>query len=78
MIIDRLNPRVLIWVAIVLMVIGVSLPYLMVIHVLDPILRWNSTVYLILNFAAYFLQLLGFIFGIIGIAVYTHHRKHRE
>lgn len=78
MIIDRLNPRVLIWVAILLMVIGVALPFLMVIHVLDPILKWNSTVYLILNFVAYFFQILGFIMGITGIAIYTRHRKHRD
>lgn len=78
MIIDRLNPRALIWIAIALMVIGVALPFLMVIHVLDPVLRWNSTVYLILNFVAYFFQIFGFILGIVGIAIYTHRRKRRD
>jgi membrane associated rhomboid family serine protease len=78
MIIDRLNPRKLIWSAIILMVMGVALPFLMVIHVLDPLLRWNSTIYLILNFVAYFFQILGFILGIIGIAIYTRRNKHRE
>ncbi|HNS06556.1 MAG TPA: hypothetical protein PKZ26_00540 [Anaerolineaceae bacterium] len=78
MIIDRLNPRKLIWSAIILMVMGVAIPFLMVIHVLDPLLRWNSTIYLILNFVAYFFQILGFILGIIGIAIYTRRNKHRE
>lgn len=78
MIIDRLNARALIWVAIILMVVGVALPLLMVIHVLDPILKWNSTVYLILNFAAYFFQVLGFICGIVGIAIYTSRRKRSD
>jgi len=78
MIIDRLNPRKLIWLAIILMVMGVAIPFLMVIHVLDPLLRWNSTIYLILNFVAYFFQILGFILGIIGIAIYTRRNKHRE
>ena len=50
----------------------------MVIHVLDLILKWNSTVYLILNFVAYFFQILGFILGITGIAIYTRHKKHKE
>ena len=78
MIIDRLNPRKLIWSAIILMVMGVAIPFLMVIHVLDPLLRWNSTIYLILNFVAYFFQILGFILGIICIAIYTRRNKHRE
>ncbi len=78
MIIDRLNPRKLIWLAIILMVMGVAIPFLMVIHVLDPLLKWNSTIYLILNFVAYFFQILGFILGIIGIAIYTRRNKHRE
>ena len=78
MIIDRLNPRKLIWSAIILMVMGVAIPFLMVIHVLDPLLRWNSTIYLILNFVACFFQILGFILGIIGIAIYTRRNKHRE
>ena len=78
MIIDRLNPRKLIWSAIILMVMGVAIPFLMVIHVLDPLLKWNSTIYLILNFVAYFFQILGFILGIIGIAIYTRRNKHRE
>lgn len=78
MIIDRLNPRKLIWSAIILMVMGVAIPFLMIIHVLDPLLRWNSTIYLILNFVAYLFQILGFILGIIGIAIYTRRNKHRE
>lgn len=78
MIIDRLHPRILIWAGIILMILGISIPFLMVIHVLDPILKWNSTVYLILNFVAYFFQLLGFILGITGVVIIPIHRKRRQ
>lgn len=77
MILDRLNPRTVLLVGVILMLIGVFLPLLMVLHILDPIMQWSELFYLILNFFAYACQIIGLVLGIIGVAIYTKHRKHK-
>jgi hypothetical protein len=51
----------LFWIAVGLMVLGVVLPFLMVLHVIE------SSFFL--NFLAYTAQALGFILGFIGLAI---------
>ena len=59
------------------MLIGVILPLLMVLHILDPIMRWSELFYLMLNFFAYACQIIGLVLGIIGVAIYTRHKKRK-
>ena len=52
------------------MVLGVVLPFLMVLHIIE------STYFL--NFLSYIAQTLGFILGFIGIALWHGHEKHKD
>jgi len=61
------NPRFLLSLGLVLMFLGVILPFLMVIHVLE------STFFL--NFFSWGASVAGLSFGTIGFAMYTRVRK---
>ena len=61
------NPRFLLSLGLVLMFLGVILPFLMVIHVLE------STFFL--NFFSWGASVAGLSFGTIGFAMYTRTRK---
>jgi len=75
MIFEKYPARKVFWFAVALMVIGVLLPLLMVIHVLDPVLNWNSTVYTVLNIFAYVCQMGGFLLGIASVAFIIKREK---
>ena len=64
------HPSRLIWIAAGLMVLGVVLPFLMVLHIIE------STFFL--NFLSYIAQTLGFILGFVGIALWHGHEKHKD
>ncbi|MCC6261675.1 MAG: hypothetical protein IT311_12520 [Anaerolineales bacterium] len=59
---ERWNPIHILILAFLLMMLGVILPFLMVIHVLE------STFFL--NFFAYGSSTLGFMLGIAGVALH--------
>lgn len=64
------HPGRLIWISIALMIFGVSVPFLIVIKVLD------STMFL--NFAAFISQAVGFILGYIALALYRGKQKKKR
>ncbi|MCC7117935.1 MAG: hypothetical protein IT310_05365 [Anaerolineales bacterium] len=64
---ERWNPLYILILAGLLMALGVILPFLMVIHVLE------STFFL--NFFAYGSSTLGFMLGIVGVAFYWRKGK---
>lgn len=51
-----------------MMVTGVILPLLMVLHLFDAILRWNSYVFFLINVFAFLCQIGGFLLGIASAA----------
>ena len=61
------SPRFLLNLGVILMLLGVILPFLMVIHEL------TSTFFL--NFFAWGASVAGLAFGTIGFATYTRNRK---
>jgi len=61
------SPRFLLGFSIVLMLLGILLPFLMVIKVLE------STFFL--NFFSWVASVAGLAFGTIGFAMYTRERK---
>ncbi len=61
------NPRFLLSLGVILMLLGVILPFLMVIHVLV------STFFL--NFFSWGASVAGLSFGTIGFAMYARGRK---
>lgn len=61
------SPRLLLGLSILLMLLGIVLPFLMVIHVLA------STFFL--NFFSWGASVAGLAFGTIGFATYTRNRK---
>ena len=61
------NPRFLLSLGVVLMILGVLLPFLMVIHILE------STFFL--NFFSWGASVAGLSFGTIGFAMYSRGRK---
>ncbi len=61
------SPRLLLSLGVILMLLGVILPFLMVIHVLQ------STFFL--NFFSWGASVAGLAFGTIGFAVYSRGRK---
>lgn len=75
MIFEKFDPRKVFWLAVGLMVIGVALPFLMVLHVFDAILYWNSYVYFLINVFAFICQIGGFLLGIASAAFYIKIRK---
>jgi hypothetical protein len=64
------HPVRLIWISIALMIFGVSVPFLIVIKVLE------STMFL--NFAAFISQALGFILGYVALALYRGKQKNKR
>ncbi len=75
MIFEKFDPRKVFWLAVALMVIGVVLPLLMVLHLLDTVLYWNSYVYFVINVVAFICQIGGFLLGIASAAFYIKIRK---
>jgi len=61
------SPRLLLSLGLILMLLGVILPFLMVIHVLE------STFFL--NFFSWGASVAGLAFGTIGFAMYSRERK---
>jgi hypothetical protein len=61
------SPRLLLSLGIFLMLLGILLPFLMVIHVLE------STFFL--NFFAWGASVAGLSFGTIGFAMYSRNKK---
>jgi hypothetical protein len=61
------NPRFFLSLGVILMLLGVALPFLMVIHVLE------STFFL--NFFSWGSSVTGLSFGTIGFAMYTRRRR---
>ena len=61
------SPRFLLSLGVILMLLGVILPFLMVIHVL------KSTFFL--NFFSWGASVAGLAFGTIGFAMYTRTKK---
>jgi hypothetical protein len=61
------NPRFLLSLGVILMFLGVALPFLMVIHILE------STFFL--NFFSWGASVAGLSFGTIGFAMYARGRK---
>jgi hypothetical protein len=64
------HPSRLLWIAAGLMILGVILPFLMVLNLIE------STFFL--NFLAYGAQTLGFILGLIGVAFWRRAEKHKD
>ena len=61
------SPRFLLSLGVILMLLGVILPFLMVIHVLE------SSFFL--NFFSWGASVAGLAFGTIGFAMYSKNRK---
>jgi hypothetical protein len=61
------NPRLLLSLGVILMLLGVILPFLMVIHVVE------STFFL--NFFSWGASVAGLSFGTIGFAMYSRVKK---
>ncbi len=61
------NPRFLLAFGVLLMLLGIALPFLMVIHVLE------STFFL--SFFSWGASVAGLAFGTIGFAIYARGRK---
>lgn len=64
------HPVRLIWLSVGLMVLGVALPFLIVIKVIE------STMFL--NFVAFISQALGFILGYVALALYKGKQKNKR
>ncbi len=65
---NRLSPLQLILIGLGLLVVGLILPFLMVLRVLEPTL--------LLNFLAYFASLIGLVLGLVGIVTYSRLQRH--
>jgi len=63
----HLTPVRLVWLGFFLMVLGIVLPFLMVIHVIE------ST--LLLNFIAYLASFGGLLVGLVGVVTWTRLRR---
>lgn len=75
MIFEKIDPRKAFWFAVAMMVVGIIIPFLMVLHLLDAILYWNSYVYFLINIFAFICQIGGFLLGIASAAFYIKVRK---
>lgn len=64
------SPRFLLILGVALMILGIILPFLMVIHVLE------STFFL--NFFSWGSSVAGLAFGTIGFAMYSRSRGRRD
>jgi hypothetical protein len=70
MIIDRINPRVLLWIGVILLILGFVLPLLMVAQVL------KSTFFL--NFFSWGCSFAGLLLGTLGVVTYAREKKRRK
>lgn len=61
------SPRFLLVIGVILMLLGIALPFLMVLKVME------STFFL--NFFSWGASVAGLAFGTIGVAIYTRGRK---
>lgn len=75
MIFEKFSPRKVFWLAVAMMVIGVILPFLMVLRLLDDILYWDSYVYFLINIFAFVCQIGGFLLGIASAVFYIKTNK---
>ncbi len=64
------DPKILIGLGFLLILLGIGLPFLMVIQIIE------STLFL--NFFAYIAQLLGLIFGFIGVMSIVRRNRNRR
>ena len=64
---NKLSPRFLLSLGVILMLLGIILPFLMVIHVLE------SSFFL--NFFSWGASVAGLSFGTIGFALYSRIRR---
>lgn len=64
------NPRILIFVGFIGLVIGVVLPFLMIIRIIEPTL--------LLNFLAYVASFGGLVVGIAGAVLYWQDTRREE
>ena len=65
-----MNPRLLIVVGFGCMLVGILLPFFMVMH-------WIESTFF-LNFFAYGPQVLGLVFGMLGVGFYALGRRRKE
>lgn len=75
MIFDKIDPRKVFWIAISLMVVGIILPMIMVLRLLDGVLYNFPNIYFLINVLAFVCQLLGFLLGVASAAFYIKRRK---
>jgi len=75
MIFEKFDPRKILWFTIALMGIGIIIPLLMVLHLFDAILYWNSYVYFLIIVFAFICQVGGFLLGIASVSFYVKTRK---
>ncbi len=61
------TPYRLMWLGFVLLVIGVLLPFLMLLHLLES--------NLLSNFIAYLASFLGLVIGLVGVVLYAQTRR---
>ena len=61
------SPRLLLTLGVILMLLGILLPFLMVIHILESTFFWN--------FFAWGASVTGLALGTIGFAMYSRGRK---
>lgn len=64
------HPNRLMWIATGLMVAGVVLPFLIVLDIIE------STFFI--NFLAFIAQVLGFILGFVGVALWRDKEKRKD
>lgn len=64
------NPGRLIWISVTMMILGVAIPFLIIIKVIE------STMFL--NFVAFISQALGFILGYVSLALYRGKEKNKR
>jgi hypothetical protein len=64
---NRFSPHQLMFFGFVLLLIGVILPFVMVLRLIEPTL--------LLNFIAYFSSLFGLLIGLSGVVLYGISRR---
>jgi Co/Zn/Cd efflux system component len=64
---NRLSPVQLMFIGLVLLLIGVFLPFVMVLRLIEPTL--------LLNFLAYFASFFGLIIGLYGVVQFGTARR---
>ncbi len=66
----RPSPLQLMLIGFALLVIGVILPFLMVLRIIEPTL--------LLGFVAYLSSVLGLALGVIGVILFSGTRRHKD